>query len=119
MNDNLNLKVKEMAARVETPKSTVLKILRDRLNMRKISAKWVQKLLSSAQKLRKMEHCREFLNACQGSKSKVILSIATGDEPMITKLLYQKKFKGVESPKRKPPLSLKKGRGTPSKKHLW
>lgn len=83
VNGDRRLKAKEIAARVGICKTTVLNILHDRLHMNKVSARWVPKLLSSVQKVRRMECCQEFLNLCQGQERQVIQSIVTGDETMV------------------------------------
>jgi histone-lysine N-methyltransferase SETMAR len=77
------LKTKELAARCGLSKTSVLRILHERLGMNKISARWVPKLLSAVQKDQRVSCCTTFLTLCEGREKDVIESIVTGDETMV------------------------------------
>ena len=44
------LKLKEITVRLEIPKTTAIRIIHEHLHMKKVSARWVPRLLSSIQK---------------------------------------------------------------------
>ena len=77
------LKVKEIAARLHLSKTTVLRVLHDHLNMNKVSARWVPRILSTLQMQRRVECCRDFLALYESDPVNVIRSIVTGDETMV------------------------------------
>ena len=81
------LKLKEISARLEISKTTVFRIIREHLHMKKVSARWVPRLLSSIQKEHRLMCCQKILDICHGNQKEVLESFVTGDETMI---LYQK-----------------------------
>jgi len=81
--EDRRLKTKEIAARLDISKTSILRILHDHLHMNKISARWVPKLLSAVQKKQRVECCKEFLKLCHEKEKEVIESIVTGDETMV------------------------------------
>ena len=52
------LKTKEIAEQTDISKTSVLRILHEHLEMTKISARWVPKILSVIQKQRRVECCK-------------------------------------------------------------
>jgi histone-lysine N-methyltransferase SETMAR len=77
------LKTKEISARSGLSKTTVLQILHNHLDMNKVSARWVPKLLSAVQKQQHVECCTEFLTLCEGQEKEVIESTVMGDEIIV------------------------------------
>lgn len=77
------LKAKEIAARLELSKTTVLRILHEHLNMNKVSARWVPKLLSAVQMQQRVESCTQFLDLCRDNPDEFLKTIVTGDETMV------------------------------------
>ena len=77
------LTLKEISVRLEISKTTVIRIIQEHLHMKKVSARWVPRLLSSIQK----EHCltcyQKILELCCGNQKQVLESVITGDETMV------------------------------------
>lgn len=83
LDEDRRLKVKEIAARLELSKSTVFRIITDHLLMSKVSARWVPRLLSSAQKKQRVTCSKEFLREYEENPDEFLRSIVTGDETMV------------------------------------
>jgi len=77
------LKLKEISVRLEISKTTVIRIIHEHLHMKKVSARWVPKLLSSIQKEHRSTCCQKILELCRGNQKQVLESIVTGDETMV------------------------------------
>jgi histone-lysine N-methyltransferase SETMAR len=77
------LKTKEISASCGLSKTMVLRILHNHLGVKKVSARWVPKLLSVVQKQRRVEYCTEYLTLCEGQEKEVIESIVRGDDTMV------------------------------------
>lgn len=77
------LKLREVEQLVYASKGTIFRILHEDLGMRKISARWVPKLLNAAQKQQRVDCARSFLNRCGDDPDAVFEKIVTGDETMV------------------------------------
>ena len=77
------LKVKEIIAQSSLSCGTVFTILHDHLNMKKISARFVPKLLSAIQQKERKETCELFLQLHGANKNDFLERIVTGDETMV------------------------------------
>ena len=77
------LKVKEIAEKSGLSYGTVFTILHDHLNMKKISARWVPKLLSAVQQKQRRETCELFLQLHGANKEDFLNRVVTGDETMV------------------------------------
>ncbi|GFG32800.1 hypothetical protein Cfor_06313 [Coptotermes formosanus] len=77
------LKLKEISVRLEIPKTTVIQIIHEHLHMKKVSARWVPRLLSSVQKEHRLTCCQKLLELCRRNQKQVLESIVTGDETMV------------------------------------
>lgn len=77
------LKLSEIATQVYASRSSIYKILRHDLNMRKISARWVPKLLSAEQMRYRVQCAQSFLDRCGEEPDSVFRQIVTGDETMV------------------------------------
>ncbi|KAJ0171150.1 hypothetical protein K1T71_013349 [Dendrolimus kikuchii] len=61
----------------------VHKILHKHLAVRKLCARWIPHYLTEAQKLRRVDWCREMIQRFNGGDSKAVFDILTGDESWI------------------------------------
>jgi len=77
------LKLKEISVRLEIPKTTLIRIIHEHLCMKKVSARWVPRLLSSIQKEHRLTCCQKILALCCGNKKQVLESVVTGYETMV------------------------------------
>jgi len=77
------LMLKEISARLEIPKTTIIRIIHEHLHMKKVSASWVPRLLSSIQKEHHLTCFQKILELCRGNQKQVLESIVTGDETMV------------------------------------
>jgi len=77
------LKLKEISVRLEIPKITVIQIIHEHLHMKKVSARWVPRLLSSIQKEHRLTCCQKILELCCDNQKQVLESTVTGDETMV------------------------------------
>ncbi|GFO18819.1 histone-lysine N-methyltransferase SETMAR-like protein [Plakobranchus ocellatus] len=59
------MKIREIALKLEIPKSTVHEIVHDTLGFRKVSARWVPKMLTDDHKLQMVEISQRLLQRCQ------------------------------------------------------
>ncbi|GFO41724.1 hypothetical protein PoB_006822900 [Plakobranchus ocellatus] len=59
------MKIREIALKLEIPKSTVHEIVHDTLGYRKVSARWVPKMLTEDYKLQRLEISQRLLQRCQ------------------------------------------------------
>lgn len=81
--ENGRLKLKELAKMFNISETTVYKIMHDHLNMSKVSARWVPRMLSLFQKQYRVECCKEFLTLCGTDSTDIINRIVTGDETWV------------------------------------
>jgi len=93
---------------MEVPKTTVIRIIREHLHVKKVSARWVPRLLSSVQK----EHCltcQKILELCRGIQKQVLKSFVPGDETMVLYYNSLSKRESVEwrKPGEAPPRKVK------------
>ena len=58
-------------------------ILKKRLGLRKVCARWVPRLLTEEQKTQRLKCAREFLKTYRGCNSRVISNLLTGDETWV------------------------------------
>jgi len=112
------LKLKKILVRLEIPKTTVIRIIHEHLHMKKVSARWVPRLLSSLQKEHCLTCCQKILELWRGNQKQVLESVVTGDETMV---LYCDPFSKRESmewrkPGEAPP---RKTKVTQSTKRSW
>lgn len=77
------LKLSEIERIVPASRSTVYKIIHDDLGMRKVSARWVPKLLNEKQMKDRVDCARAFLNRCGDDPDSIVKRIVTGDETMV------------------------------------
>ena len=73
------LKLKEISVRLEIPETTVIWIIHEHLHMKKVSARWEPRLLSSVQKEHCLARCKKLLELCHRNQKQVLESVVTGD----------------------------------------
>lgn len=71
--------VRTLAADMDSSKDTVLRVLHD-LNMRKVCARWVPRLLTDVQKAQRVTSSMEFLTRCDEEGDRFLDRIITQDE---------------------------------------
>lgn len=101
------IKVKMLAEMTKLSVGTIYTILHDHLNMSKVSARWVPRMLTAPQKQVRVECCKEFLELCGENPPSIFDRIVTGDEtwvhhydPESKQESMQWHKKGAEPPKK-------------------
>ena len=80
-------------------------ILKKRLDLRKVCARWVPHLLTEEQKTQRLKCAREFLKTYKGCNSRVISNLLTGDKTWVYMFEQQKRAiisNGSEKIKKRP-----------------
>ena len=77
------LSVKDIAGCTDISEGSVQTILKKRLDLRKVCARWVPHLLTEEQKTQRLKYTRELLKTYKGSNSRVISNLLTGDETRV------------------------------------
>lgn len=81
--EDARMKVKMIAEMTNLSIGTIHTILHDCLNLSKVSARWVPRMLTAPQKQVRVECCREFLELCGENPSSIFERIVTGDETWV------------------------------------
>ena len=74
------LSVKDIGSCTGISEGSVQTILKKRLDLRKVCARWVPHLLTEEQKTQRLKCARELLKKCKGCNSRVISNLLTGHE---------------------------------------
>ena len=77
------LSVKDIASCTGISEGSVQTILKKRLDLRKVCARWVRHLLTEEQKTQRLKCARELLKTYKGCNSRVISNLLTGDETWV------------------------------------
>ena len=77
------LSVKDIASCTGISEGSVQTILKKRLNLRKVCARWVPHLLIEEQKTQHLKCARELLKTYKGCNCRVISNLLTGDETWV------------------------------------
>ena len=77
------MSVKDTASCTGISEGSVQTILKKRLDLRKIGARWVPHLLTEEQKTQCFKCARELLKTCKGCNSQVISNLLTGYETWV------------------------------------
>ena len=77
------LSVKDIANCTGISEGSVQTILKKRLDMRKVCARWVPHLLTEEQKTQRLKCARELLKTYKGCNSRVISNLLTGHETWV------------------------------------
>ena len=84
------LPVKNIASCTVISEGGVQTILKNRLDLRKVCARWVTHLLTEEQKTQRLKCARELLKTYKGCKSRVISNLPTGDETWVHMFMLKK-----------------------------
>ncbi|GFR81599.1 histone-lysine N-methyltransferase SETMAR [Elysia marginata] len=77
---NRRIKQKDFAKELEISKERVLNIITDILSYRKVSARWVPRMLTDEMKMQRKTTCDELLKRYEEEGEEFIQRIVTGDE---------------------------------------
>ena len=77
------LSVRDIASCTGISEGNVQTILKKRLDLRKVCARWVPHLLTEEQKTQRLKCARELLETYLGCNSRVISNLLTGDETWV------------------------------------
>lgn len=75
--------IRELAAKVGISVGSVEKIIQDHLHMKKVSARWVPRLLTPFQKQARVDSCRELLELCHDNPDDFFSTLVTQDETWV------------------------------------
>ena len=77
---DVRLSVKDIASCTGIPEGSMQTILKKRLDLRKVCARWIPHLLTEEQKTQRLKCTRKLLKTFKGCNSRVISNLLTGDE---------------------------------------
>lgn len=77
------IKLWQIAEELQISKERIGEILHQKLHMKKISARWVPRMLTPFDKQRRLASCKDFLELCQSDLDKICNRIVTVDETWI------------------------------------
>ena len=77
------LSVKDIVSCIGISEGSVQTILKKRLDLRKVCARWVPHLLTEEQKTQRLKCDRELLKTYKGCNTRVISNLLTGDETWV------------------------------------
>ncbi|KAF7246061.1 hypothetical protein EYD10_07867 [Varanus komodoensis] len=78
--EDAQIKIKMLAEMTNLSIGTIFTIFHDHLNLSKVCARWVQRMLMVPQKQVRVECCRDFLELCGEDPLSIFDQIVTGDE---------------------------------------
>ena len=81
--EDARLSVKDIASCTGISEGSVQTILKKRLDLRKVCARWVPHLLTEEQKTQCLKCARELLKTYKGCNRRVISNLLTGDETWV------------------------------------
>ncbi|GFO28552.1 histone-lysine N-methyltransferase SETMAR [Plakobranchus ocellatus] len=94
------MKMREIALKLEIPKSTVHEIVHDTLGYRKVSAGWVPKMLTEDHKLQRVEISQRLLQRCQqdnGDEDTTHIGVGPGGDFQANNNLFDNMITGDET----------------------
>ena len=77
------LSVKDIASCTGISEGSVQTMLKKRLDLKKVCARWVPHLLTEEQKTQRLKCARELLKTYKGCNSRTIFNLLTGDETWV------------------------------------
>ena len=83
VDEDPHITIREISERTELALGTAERILRDDLDLRKVTAKWVPHLLTESQKQRRVECSKQLLKMFGPDGPKRLCDVVTGDETWI------------------------------------
>lgn len=81
--EDRRIRIQQIAEIMNMSSERVFNIIHEHLRMRKVSARWVPRMLTPFDKQRRVESSQQLLNACEGQEEDFINKIVTGDETWI------------------------------------
>ncbi|GFO40472.1 kelch domain-containing protein 10 [Plakobranchus ocellatus] len=81
------VKLKEISLKLDIPKTNAYEIVHDKLGYRKVSARWVPKMLSNEHKCQRVEISQILLHQCQQQNDEIVNVGPDGDHRARNKLL--------------------------------
>ncbi|KAF7251792.1 hypothetical protein EYD10_02920 [Varanus komodoensis] len=81
--EDAQIKIKMLAEMTNLSVDTIFTIFHDHLNLSKICARWVPRMLMKPQKQVRVKCCREFLELCGKDPLRIFNRIVTGDETWV------------------------------------
>lgn len=81
--EDARIKLQTLAEMTSLSVGTIHTIMHDHLNLSKVSARWVPRMLTAPQKQVRVECCKEFLELCGENSSNILDRIVTGDETWV------------------------------------
>ncbi|GFO02570.1 histone-lysine N-methyltransferase SETMAR [Plakobranchus ocellatus] len=94
------MKIHEIALKLKIPKSTVHEIVHDTLGYRKVSARWVPKMLTEDHKLQRVEISQRLLQRCQqdnGDEDTTHIGLGPGGDFQANNNLFDNLITGDET----------------------
>ncbi|GFO04673.1 transposase [Plakobranchus ocellatus] len=94
------VKIREIALKLEIPKSTVHEIVHDTSGYRKVSARWVPKMLTEDHKLQRIEISQRLLQRCQqdnGDEDTTHIGVGPGGDFQANNNLFDNLITGDET----------------------
>ena len=85
------MSVRDIASCTGISEGSVQTILKKRLDLRKVCARWVPHLLTEEQKTQRLKCAQELLKTYKGCKSRVIFNLLTGDETWVHRFEPQRR----------------------------
>ena len=80
---DVRLSIKDIASCTSISEGSAQTILKTRLDLRKVCARWVPHLLTEEQKTQCLKCAQDFLKTYKGRNSQVISNLLTGDETWV------------------------------------
>ncbi|KAJ8728788.1 hypothetical protein PYW07_006484 [Mythimna separata] len=81
--EDARVRVKTLAKMTKLSVGTIHTILHERLNLSKVSARWLPRMLSALQKQVRVDCCKDFLDLCGENPQSIFDRIVTGDETWV------------------------------------
>lgn len=81
--EDTRIKIGMLAEMTNLSVGTIHAILHEHLNLSKVSARWVPRMLTAPQKQVRVECCKEFLELCGENPSNIFDRLVTGDETWV------------------------------------
>ncbi|GFN80970.1 histone-lysine N-methyltransferase SETMAR [Plakobranchus ocellatus] len=94
------MRIREIALKLEIPKSTVHEVVHDTLGYWKVSAIWVPKMLTEDHKLQRVEISQRLLQRCQqdnGDEDAMHIGVGPGGDFQVNNNLFDNLITGDET----------------------
>lgn len=85
LDEDARMTIREMEARLQTPRSSIFNVMKTELGLSKLSARWVPRLLTDELKQRRVDACQQNLQLVSdcGGVNDFLSSLVTSDETWI------------------------------------